>query len=133
MRPTLRGRPRSLAIGPGPRGRRSTGLLVVYGLSMIASLALGFDATFDDLHDRDGLIRLDARFLDFLAGRDAGLKDRLEAARVAPADIDGQTESELVGDLAPVLEAFVGELFGVEADLAAMRARRETLSLIFSV
>ena len=100
---------------------------------MTASLALGFDAIFDDLHAREGLVRLDKRFLDYLAGRDADLKARLDAARAAPATFKGEKESELVIDLAPVLEAFIGELFGIEADLSAMRGRREGLALIFSV
>jgi NADPH-dependent glutamate synthase beta subunit-like oxidoreductase/NAD(P)H-flavin reductase len=100
---------------------------------MTASLALGFDVSFDDLHDREGLVRLDARFLDFLAGRDADLKARLEAARLAPADIKGETASDLIIDLAPVLEAFMGQLFGVQAELAALLAGREALSVLHSV
>ncbi len=100
---------------------------------MTAALALGFDATFDDLHDRDGLVRLDARFMAFLEGRDADLKARLEAARLAPDDLERETESELVIDLAPVLEDFIGELFGVRTELGAVRAAREPLALIYSV
>ena len=100
---------------------------------MTASLALGFNATFDDLHDREGLVRLDARFLGFLADRDASLAARLEAARLAPADIQREAHSELIIDLAPVLEAFVGELFGVQSELNALRGGREALSLLHSV
>jgi NADPH-dependent glutamate synthase beta subunit-like oxidoreductase/NAD(P)H-flavin reductase len=100
---------------------------------MPASLALGFDATFEDLHDREGLVRLDAQFLKFLADSDAALKDRLEAARSAPDTIERQQESELLIDLAPVLEAFVGELFGVRAELTALRSGRDALAAIYSV
>src|SRR5580698_1282145 len=100
---------------------------------MTASLHLGFDAAFDDLHDREGLVRLDARFLDFLGERDADLKTRLEAARQAPGAIEREAHSELIIDLAPVLETFVGELFGVEAELDAMRGGREALALLYSV
>jgi len=100
---------------------------------MTASLNLGFDAAFDDLHDRDGLVRLDARFLDFLGGRDGALKARLEAARAAPEALAREAHSELIIDLAPVLEAFVGELFGVEAELDALRGGREALGVIYSV
>ncbi|MFI4935752.1 MAG: FAD-dependent oxidoreductase [Caulobacterales bacterium] len=98
-----------------------------------AALALGFDASFADLYDRDGLARLDACFLDYLSDRDADLRDRLEAARRAPADVKGLKESELVIDLAPVFEAFVGELFGIQAELGAVLSGREALALIFSV
>ena len=100
---------------------------------MTSSLALGFDATFDDLHDRDGLARLDARFLDFLTSRDAGLRTRLESARAAPGEMARHDESELLIDLAPGLEAFVGELFGASRELDILRAGRDALALIYSV
>ena len=100
---------------------------------MTADLALSFDASFADLHDRDGLARLDGRFLDYVAGRDADLKARLEAARLAPADYKGEKESELVIDLAPVLEAFIGDLFGVQEELGVMRGARDTLAVLYTV
>ena len=100
---------------------------------MTAALALGFDATFDDLHDREGLARLDMRFLSFLGERDTRLRGRLEAARLAPTSLEREAESELVIDLAPALEDFVGVLFGVEAELGAVRGAREPLALIYSV
>jgi NADPH-dependent glutamate synthase beta subunit-like oxidoreductase/NAD(P)H-flavin reductase len=98
-----------------------------------SQLTLGFGAAFADLYDRDGLTRLDARFLEFLSRRDVELKDRLEAARRAPAEVKGLKESELVIDLAPAIEDFMGELFGVQSELAKLRHGREALSLIFSV
>lgn len=100
---------------------------------MTADLALSFDVRFADLHDRDGLVRLDGRFLDYVASRDAELKARLEAARLAPADYKGEKESELVVDLAPVLESFIGELFGVQEELGAMRGARDTLAVLYTV
>ena len=66
------------------------------GCFMTASLALGFDLSFDDLHSREGLARLDARFLAFLGERDGELKGRLEAARSDPASVKGDAESELL-------------------------------------
>jgi hypothetical protein len=100
---------------------------------MTAALALGFDATFDDLYDREGLIRLDAHFLAFLGAHDDHLKSRLEAARAAPGEVTREAESELLVDAAPVLEAFLGELFGIQADLAALRGGRDALARVFSV
>jgi NADPH-dependent glutamate synthase beta subunit-like oxidoreductase/NAD(P)H-flavin reductase len=100
---------------------------------MTARLDLGFGFTFDDLYDREGLTRLDAQFLSFLAGRDGGLKPKLEAARNAPDDLGREAHSDLLVDLAPSLEAFMGELFGVTAELDAMRAERDALALVYSV
>ena len=44
-------------------------------------LSLRFGIAFPDLYDRNGLRKVDAAFLGFLAEADAGLKDRLEAGR----------------------------------------------------
>ncbi|MBV9993941.1 MAG: FAD-dependent oxidoreductase [Caulobacteraceae bacterium] len=100
---------------------------------MTLSLALGFEASFDDLYHREGLVRLDARFLEFLGGREPGLRERLEAARLSPADIKGEKESELLIELAPVLEDFIGALFGIEAEIAAGRGDRASLAAVFEV
>ena len=78
-------------------------------------LASGF--TFADLYDRDGLVRLDGAFLDRLQATDTALANRLLAARAAPAAMAAKDESNLLIDLGPHVEAFVGSLFGIEDDL----------------
>jgi NADPH-dependent glutamate synthase beta subunit-like oxidoreductase/NAD(P)H-flavin reductase len=100
---------------------------------MTARLDLGFDFAFDDLYDREGLVRLDSRFLSFLADRDDGLKTRLGAARQAPNDLSREQHSDLLVDLAAPVEAFIGELFGVQVELDAMRGERDALALLYSV
>ncbi|MDR3531744.1 MAG: FAD-dependent oxidoreductase [Rhodopila sp.] len=88
---------------------------------------LGFGFTFADLADRDGLIRLDKRFLDALAGQDEELHQRLLTARAAPDDVASRDESDLVVALGPHLDGFVAELFGIEAETGALA--RETAAL----
>ncbi|HWF75758.1 MAG TPA: FAD-dependent oxidoreductase [Caulobacteraceae bacterium] len=100
---------------------------------MTASLALGFDLAFTDLYDRGGLAKVDQAFLGYLGARDAVLLERLEAARAAPGELAGDPESELLIALAPVLEDFIGVLFGVEAELGAARQARVDLAPIFEV
>ena len=100
---------------------------------MTASLSLGFDVSFADLHSRVGLGRVDARFLDYLGERDGELRGRLDAARAAPDALKGDPESELLIALAPILEDFIGRLFGVETELSSSRAARAELSPVFEV
>ena len=89
---------------------------------------LGFGFTFADLASRDGLIRLDQRFLDALAEQDdAALHQRLLAARAEPEGVSGRDESDLVVALGPHLDAFVATLFGIEAETEALL--QETLAL----
>ena len=78
-------------------------------------------------------MRLDARFLAFLADRDPALHGRLMAARAAPDDIAGKLESELILALAPELEDFIGELFGVASEIADLRRCRDALAPLYTV
>ncbi|HXQ10354.1 MAG TPA: FAD-dependent oxidoreductase [Caulobacteraceae bacterium] len=100
---------------------------------MTTSLILGFDATFEGLHEREGLAALDARFLAYLGARDESLRARLAAARSAPRELPRGDESELILGLAPILESFLGELFGVTGELAQMRSARDGLAVIFTM
>ena len=81
---------------------------------------LGFGVELAELAQRDGLIRLDRLFLAHLAADDAALHARLLAARAAPDALAAKDESELLIALGPPLEDFVAELFGIEAELAAL-------------
>src|SRR4051794_29302173 len=95
------------------------------------SLAFGFD--FDDLYARDGLVRLDKTFLEYLKKGDAPLCDRLVAARENPSSIDRKQASELMIAVAPHLEDFIGQLFGIEADLRDLQARHHELAPLYAV
>ena len=88
---------------------------------------LGFGFTFADLATRDGLVRLDKRFLEALAGQHPELHRRVLAARATPDAVPTRDESDLVVALGPHLDAFVAELFHVEAETGALA--RETLAL----
>jgi NADPH-dependent glutamate synthase beta subunit-like oxidoreductase/NAD(P)H-flavin reductase len=94
-------------------------------------LRLRFDLSFEDLYTRDGLLRLDAAFLQFLAEADAALRARLVAARGAPPA--AKEESELLIALAPHLEDFIARLFGIEAEARALAAQHHELAPLYSV
>ena len=100
---------------------------------MTEGLALGFDLRFEDLYCRDGLVRLDGRFVDFLERRNADLHNRLMAARAAPEQAAGKPESDLLVELAPELEDFIAELFAITGDVRALRSRHDALAPLYSV
>ncbi|MGH8189153.1 MAG: pyridine nucleotide-disulfide oxidoreductase, partial [Steroidobacteraceae bacterium] len=95
-------------------------------------LSLAFDFSFEDLYSQTGLARLDARFIDYLADVDAGLSDRLRAARsgAVPA---GKEHSELLLALAPHVEDFIVRLFGIETAADALRQDHSDLEPLFRV
>ena len=100
---------------------------------MTEDLTLGFDLRFEDLYRRDGLVRLDRCFVEALAARDADLHNRLMAARAAPDQVAGKAESDLIVELAPALEDFIAELFGIASEARVLEARHQALAPLYTV
>jgi NADPH-dependent glutamate synthase beta subunit-like oxidoreductase/NAD(P)H-flavin reductase len=94
---------------------------------MMLDTALGFGITFQDLMEREGLVRLDQTFLKRLEATDPALHVRLLAARATPDTVPGKDESTLIIDLGSHLDAFVAELFGIGLETAALL--EQTLAL----
>src|SRR5262249_47293938 len=102
-------------------------------LAMTQRLTLGFGLRFEELYSRDGLVRLDACFVDMLKARNGDLHRRLMAARAAPDEVAGKTESDLIVELAPELEDFIAELFGITDEVRALRSRHDALAPLYEV
>src|SRR4051812_21721662 len=95
------------------------------------TLPLAYGLTFEDLHDRDGLIRVDAAFLAHVKAGDMALFNRLMAGRADPAGLADKEESQLLIDLAPHLEDFLGSLFGVAGEMRALRSQHDRLAPLY--
>src|SRR2546427_4274016 len=93
-------------------------------------MKLGFGIRFGDLYEREGLVRLDQAFLRFLGEADTALHDRLLAARQNPPIKD---ESDLLVALAPHVEDFLPQLFGIEAEARALAEKHNELAPLYSV
>ncbi len=98
----------------------------------MATPILGFGMVFADLYRRDGLVKLDQAFLDFLREGDAGLHIRLDHARAHPDELDPKDESALLIELAPWMEDFIARLFGIETEVRALAARHHELAPLYS-
>src|ERR1700761_7747850 len=94
-------------------------------------LRFGFDI--QDLYRREGLLRLDSTFLDQLLERAPELHARLGSIRVDPKSLARKQASELIVELAPYLEDFVGKLFGIESELRGLQARHDELAPLHAV
>ena len=99
----------------------------------MTDLVLEHGLTFADLYDRESLIRLDKAFTAHLAGTDIRLHDRLMTARRNPDVIEPHDASSLLVDLAPYLEDFIGELFGISGEVRSLQARHHELAPLYSV
>ena len=98
-----------------------------------SDLHLKHDLAFEDLHRHDGLTRLDAAFVAWLGSVDAELHNRLVTARRDPDALEPKAHSQLLIDLAPHLEDFVGDLFGIETEVRALQARHHALAPLYAV
>ncbi len=96
-------------------------------------LKLGFDLEFADLYRTAGLHLADAAFLSELAQADVAVWARLLEARKDPAKLAPKEESALLIAVAPHLEDFIGKLFGVSTEIAALQARHHELAPLFTV
>ncbi len=99
----------------------------------MTDLTLPLGLSFADLHDRDGLVRVDRAFVADLAAADVALHERLMGARRDPEGLGRAEESDLLVELAPHLEDFLGELFGITREVRALQARHQELAPLYSV
>jgi NADPH-dependent glutamate synthase beta subunit-like oxidoreductase/NAD(P)H-flavin reductase len=97
------------------------------------ALASPYGLTFADLYTVEGAARVDALFLADLEAADAGLAQRLVAARAAPGELAPKDESALLIELAPHVEDFVARLFGIVAEVQALEARHHALAPLYAV
>jgi NADPH-dependent glutamate synthase beta subunit-like oxidoreductase/NAD(P)H-flavin reductase len=96
-------------------------------------LALAHGLPFDALYRREGLLRVDALFLDHLREADGALAERLVQARQDPVLLTRLEESELLIALAPHVDDFVAVLFGIGNEVQALAARHDALAPLYSV
>ncbi len=91
------------------------------------NLSLPFGLSFRDLYDQPGLIKLDSIFLEELGKSATELRTRLVTAREQPESLNAKQSSELMIELAPYVEDFIGELFGIQPELRELQARHHEL------
>ncbi len=97
------------------------------------TLLLPFGLSFHDLYRRGGLLELDAQFLAELSESNPQLHTRLLAARETPPAAHTKESSELIIALAPYLEDFIGQVFGIETELRKLQERHSELAPLYSV
>jgi NADPH-dependent glutamate synthase beta subunit-like oxidoreductase/NAD(P)H-flavin reductase len=100
---------------------------------MTDSLQLAFGFRFQDLYDTAALERLDRTFIESLARFDPALAFRVAEARLDPSALDAKQESALLLEVAPHVEDFLGELFGIGSEVRELAERHHALAPLYSV
>ena len=84
------------------------------------------------MYRREGLARLDAKFLAYLQAAAPGVSVGLAEARSDSAALPRKKYSELLVDLAPHVEHFVSALFRIEKETRALEERHTALEPLYA-
>jgi NADPH-dependent glutamate synthase beta subunit-like oxidoreductase/NAD(P)H-flavin reductase len=99
----------------------------------LPSLTLAHGLAFEDLYRRPGLERIDTAFDAHLAAADSELHARYVAGRADPASLATKVEAELLIAVAPHLDRFVAQLFGIEPEWERLVDAHHELDPLFRV
>jgi len=91
----------------------------------------GFGITFEDLYQREGLIKLDAAFVEHLTAH-TELHNRFLTARTDRSVLGEKEHSQLLIELAPHAEDFIAKLFGIEKEVQQLAAAHHVLSPLYA-
>lgn len=86
---------------------------------------LGFGLTFADLHDLDGLKKLDKIFQNFLAEHGIIMPNQREEL------IAGRDYSEFLINIAPIFDDFLAELFNIKQEVTNLRLKHHEFDIIY--
>ncbi|MEO8345023.1 MAG: FAD-dependent oxidoreductase [Betaproteobacteria bacterium] len=96
-------------------------------------LELAHGLPFADLYSIEGNHRIDALFVAHLRAADPVLAGRLATARDNDAALTLKEESALLIDIAPHLEDFLANLFGIAPEVQVLEARHHELAPLFAL
>jgi NADPH-dependent glutamate synthase beta subunit-like oxidoreductase/NAD(P)H-flavin reductase len=92
----------------------------------------GYEVKFEELYQREGLIKIDNAFIEHLKAADVTLYNRLLAGRADIAALSDKEHSQLLIDLAPHLEDFIGKLFGIGKEISELAEAHHTLAPLYT-
>jgi len=95
-------------------------------------MQFGFSVTFEELYTRSGAMKIDAAFVAQLAATDVALHNRFMAARADSSLLSDKEHSQLLIDLAPHSEDFIGELFGIKKEIQELAEAHHALAPIYT-
>ncbi|SEQ83964.1 Pyridine nucleotide-disulphide oxidoreductase [Nitrosomonas sp. Nm51] len=89
------------------------------------------DITIADLYLREGLLKIDRAFQDYLHEGDAVLYEKLLSARQTPDSLQPKDESALLIEIAPWVEDYIAKLFGIETEVKSLAEEHHELAPLY--
>jgi len=98
----------------------------------MTKLSLAFNLEFNDLYDDRALSKIDQAFMDHTQSIDADVAMKLNASRANPEGLSDKEEADLLLELSPFVDAFVGKLFGISDELGNLSAHHLELEVLYA-
>ena len=95
-------------------------------------LKLPFGLTFDDLYARDGLVKLQQEFEKYLREKNSEIAAKFFDLKTSEAKTAAQ-KSQILIDVARVLEDFIAELFDIKKENSDLKKRHDELQKIYQI
>ena len=95
-------------------------------------MKLNHDISFAELYQREGLIKLDAAFVASLKEKNVELFNRLMQGRADRNALADKEHSQLLLDVAPHVEDFIGTLFGIEKEVQSLAQAHNDLAPLYA-
>ena len=96
------------------------------------SLSLSFNLNFEDLYTREGIAQVDSVFLEWLDVADSALGASFKDARSQPGALSKKEFSKLILEVAPHLDDFIAELFGITPQVITLAEQHQRLAPIYT-
>ncbi|MCW9035458.1 MAG: FAD-dependent oxidoreductase [Rhodospirillales bacterium] len=97
----------------------------------MTTMKLAHGLQFQDLYTLSGLHKIDDQFLDHLAKTNIELQQQLERGRAEANNLNRQEQADIMLALAPEMDRFIGELFGVSQELNELSQRHRDLTILY--
>ena len=92
-----------------------------------------FNLSFSDLYEREGLIKLNQKFEDFLAQKDAKIAADFSALKNNIAGFSDLQKSEILINISRILEEFLSLIFNIEKENLDLKKRHQNLQELILV
>ena len=89
--------------------------------------------TFEELYERAGLVKLNAKFEEYLQVKNTELFQKFSTLKQGIDFITAPQKSQILIDVARILEDFIAELFDIEKENSELKKRHEDLKKIYLV
>jgi len=102
-------------------------------MSLEKSLKTFAGLTFEDLYEREGLVKLNQKFTEFLQEKNAAVAQQFFTLKQSQKTFSKRSESLILIDTARVFEDFLVELFGIQKENSELKKKHDDLQKIYHV